>query len=447
LTGPGSPAYQSGRLAVDGHDLRALADRLGTPCFLLSEARVRANHEALRRGLAAGGLEGTIRYCVKTNSEAGVLEILARGGSHALVSHPAEVELAVRCGFGPDRLAYQRPVLLDEDLAAVLRAGVDLVHAGRLEDLDLIEAAAAALGRPVRVSLRLRNDSWSQLSSPLNFLSRRLGLRASEVAAAARRAQGSRWLKLVALNFYRGTQQPDVSRYQSRLRSALRLAARLQREAAVTIEEINLGGGIPSPGLRRNSIAGLPARWRDASPPPSGPWDLEAFARALGASFQREAARAGLAAPPRLAVEPGRCIVGDAGFLLTRVRAAQRSWVFLDASANHLAESTLLFTRRILTEAAPGPAARHHRHLSGATLNTRDVIDLFRRLPPLRAGDLLLLCDAGAYSISRASRYAGLSPAVHLLAGDGSLRTIRRAEDLRDLTGPMVIASEGPGGS
>jgi diaminopimelate decarboxylase len=59
-------------------------------------------------------------------------------------------------------------------------------------------------------------------------------------------------------------------------------------------------------------------------------------------------------------------------------------------------------------------------------LNTLDVLDLHRRLPPLAPGDGLAFCDAGAYSISRASPYAGLSPAVYFLEADGTVRLVRQ---------------------
>lgn len=125
--------------------------------------------------------------------------------------------------------------------------------------------------------------------------------------------------------------------------------------------------------------------------------------------------------------------------LVSRVAAVGEGWVFLDASRNFLGESPLLFRRAILAVRPGGETARFV-HLSGNTLNTMDVIDVRRRLPALRVGDALAFCDAGAYSISRASRYAGLSPAVWLLDRAGAVRAIRRAEDARDLMGPMAPA-------
>ena len=82
-------------------------------------------------------------------------------------------------------------------------------------------------------------------------------------------------------------------------------------------------------------------------------------------------------------------------------------------------------------------------HLSGNTLNTMDIIDLRRCFSPVVAGDVLVLCDAGAYSISRASRYAGLSPAVYLCKTDGSIQMIRRPEILSDMASSMVTAEDG----
>src|SRR5439155_23362375 len=133
------------------------------------------------RGLGAFGAEVTIRYCAKTNNEAGVLRILAACGSHVLTSHPAEVELGLRCGFPPGRVAYQQPVLLEAEVRAVLQAGVAWLHVYRLDDIPILAKAASELGRKVRLSLRLRDSSVG----PLGFGTRRLRLTEAEVGGAA----------------------------------------------------------------------------------------------------------------------------------------------------------------------------------------------------------------------------------------------------------------------
>jgi diaminopimelate decarboxylase len=434
--------YREGVLCMEGVPLDGLAARLGTPFFLISEARLRANYRALERGLAGAGPGTLLRYCAKTNHEAAVLETLARCGSHLLASHAAEVELALRCGFPPERIAYARPVLLPEELSAVLAAGVPLLHAHRPSDLEILERAAAAAGRRVRVSLRLRPEGGLGLS-PLDRLNRRIGLGSAEVLDAFRRLADSPWIEPAAVNFYLGTQQASLDGFTRVFRGVLALAGRIAAETGAAVREVNLGGGIPSPSLRRIGPRRLLARWRDRPAPAGGSASREDLAARLARRFNELADGARLPVRPALAAEPGRSIAGDAAVLVSRVREVSGSWAFLDASRSFLPESPLLFSRRILPLAAP-PAGRNERfyHLSGSTLNTLDVLDLRRRLPPLERGDLLAFCDAGAYSISRASPYAGLPPAVYMLLEDGRVRQVRRAGGVDHLLGPMIRQEE-----
>jgi len=432
--------YRDGVLCMDGVPLPDLAERLGTPFFLIGEARLLANYRALERGLAGA----VLRYCAKTNHEAAVLETLARCGSHLLASHRAEVELAMRCGFPPERIAYARPVLIPAELEAVLAAGVPMVHAHRLADLEILEQAAARAGRRVRVSLRLRQEGIAIL--PLARLNRRLGLSAGEVLDACRRLARSPWIEISSVNFYLGTQQSSLAGFTRVFRGVLALLERVAAGSGVVIREVNLGGGIPSLSLRKVGPRRLLARWRDRPGAAGGPERQEEFAAALGRRFRELADGARLPERPTLAAEPGRSIAGDAAVLVSRVQGVTGKWAFLDASRNFLPESPLLFSRRILPLARPanGKDDRFY-HLSGSTLNTLDVLDLRRRLPRLEPGDALAFCDAGAYSISRASPYAGLPPAVYMLQEDGGVRLVREAGGIDHLLHPMVLQGETAG--
>jgi diaminopimelate decarboxylase len=436
-------AYESGHLCLEGRPLAPIAEEVGTPFFLISEARLKANYQALARGLSHAVERVTLRYCIKTNNEAGVLEVLSRLGSHAMASHAAEASLALRCGFAADRIACHFPAVREDELRPLLQRGVSLVHVFRRRDLEVLAQAAASAGVVARVSLRLRSRGSPLL--PLSFLARRLGFAEEEMLEAARTIAASPSLELSAINFYAGTQQESPRRFAGLLRRACAAAARIRAVTGIAVGEINLGGGVPSPSVRRLGLRSLAARLRDDHGPEEPEGALERYARALSKLFREAVGEAGLHPAPALALEPGRSIVGNAAVLVARVNAVEDGWAFLDCSRNHLGESPLLFARRILPERQPGPGPRRPYHLSGNTLNIRDVIDLRRKLPPLRAGELLVFADAGAYSISRATRYAGLSPPVLLLREDGSLRTIRRAEGLEDLAGPMRSA-EAPGG-
>lgn len=435
-------AYRDGDLQLEGHSLPDLARRLPTPFFLFSERRLRSNYQALERGLARAGDGAVLRYCAKTNCEAGVLEVLADCGSHLLASHQAEVTLARRCGFPAERIAFARPGLAQPELDAVLAEGVSLVHVHQPQDMPLLEEAAARMARRVRLSFRLRSGASGL--SPFRGLHRRHGLGPDEMLEAVSQAVASPWLEPFAVNFYLGTQQSSLAGFARVFRGVLGLLERIAGETGSHIQEVNLGGGIPSPTLRKVGPKDLWARWQDRLGGSGMPGRLDApdrnqdLAARLGEKFRELVAQARLAQPPALTAEPGRAIVGNAGLLVSRVQGRRGRWLFLDASRAFLPESSLLFARRVLPlrESSEAPS---FFHLSGSSLNTLDVLDFQRRLPPLGAGDALAFCDAGAYSISRAARYAGLPPAVYLLQENGQVRPIRRAEGVDDLAGPMLL--------
>ena len=391
--------------------LREIVAQYGTPLLVMSEDRLRENVRDLFAGL---GENTTLRYCAKTNPDARVLGIVREEGAHVLASHEAEVRLAIESGFAPEQVAFQKPVLDERELDAIAALGVRRVHAFRAGDLDILSRVATRNGVSFRVSLRiaLRRSGMFLLSAA----SQRLGFDPTRVDASPRAG-----LIIDALNAYIGTQQESVEAYRPAVRALVRIAAQIG-----TIEELNLGGGIPSPTLRRVTPARLLRRDRPRNAP-----SLRAYAKCLRTLFDEETER-----PIRLALEPGRSIVGNAAVLLTRVCATQARWRFLDCGRNVLVESPLAFTRDV-TPIEPRDGRTSRVHLSGPTLNTLDVVEMHRSMRELRGGDVLAVGDAGAYTLSRATRYAGLSPAVVLVRSDGALQTIRRADRYEDFVGTM----------
>jgi diaminopimelate decarboxylase len=434
--------FEEGHLCFQGKRLKTLADELGTPFFLFSEIQLRSNYDALVQGLSQPGRDVKIRYCAKTNNEAELLSVLASCGSGIMVSHPVEAQLALQCGFDPSMISYQRPFLLEEEVREIMKSGISFFHAYRRRDLEVIEMVASDLNRKVDISLRLRNDPTGYLPSPLVFFSRRLGFQDSEILPAVRQIRESNWLTPAAINFYIGTQRSSPAAYRPILRRVARLGARIQSEAGITLKEVNCGGGIPSPSLRRIHWT---QPWRDRGNSDEfsdSPALVHAFAQQLLREYLKATGEEGLQPPPALAIEPGRSIMGNAAILVTRVRAVQGNWLFLDASQNYLGESRLLFRREILPAVHPAASAQKHFHFSGNTLNTMDCIGLRQKFGPVDAGDVVVLCDAGAYSLSRAQHCGGLTPAVYLLQANGDLRKIRRAETISDLTSPAIHDKE-----
>ncbi len=167
-----------------------------------------------------------------------------------------------------------------------------------------------------------------------------------------------------------------------------------------------------------------------------------------------ELSAAGLRLPPLPAIEPGRVVVGAAGWLVasvlhTRLRGAQRQ-VVLDAGMTELIRPALYGSRHAVTALADGDAVGAGEvAVHGAVCESTDTFGL-HQLPDLRRGDLVVVHQAGAYGASFSSRYNGRAAASEvLLFPDGTLQLSERipppARDLKvELIRALDRAAPGP---
>jgi diaminopimelate decarboxylase len=403
-----------------------LAAATGTPAFVYSAARLRKNARALVDALRPPPpLRLRVAYSTKTAAEPGILELLAGEGLGAEVACRHELELARRAGFSGQDMILDGPAHTADLVARAVEVGVRAIKVDSLDQLRLVESAAG--DRPVAVCLRLRAPRGRWLSGPAEGLARRFGIERRGLEEALRAVAASERLTLLGLAVHVGSQITDPAVYDQ----AVDLLARASLRATsigLGPREINIGGGFPSPSLGSTSpvgmLRGLLGGGTSQVPP------IERFGEVLRRGL---ATREIPSCVEDVVVEPGRSLASDAAVLLTRVVAAKGRWLFLDASRNFVPESLLFARRRFLAVRDATGERQRLFSLAGCTLSGGDVLEIGARLPASKPGDLMVMLDAGAYTLSRASRFTTVVPPAFLLGDDGELRPLRRKETGEDV--------------
>lgn len=367
--------------------LREAAHRWGTPLYVTdldsAAARARAWREALPGALVA--------YAVKANPDPALLRRLAAEGVGFEVVGPVELALALRAGAPAERIVVNGVGQADADLRAALATGA-LVNAESLGALG-----ALLSGGPGRIGLRV-NPALETGTHPhlaTGAAGSKFGITLDDVAEAVARLRG-RGARLASIGAHIGSDIGEVEPFA-------RLAALLARLAAAHgAERVDIGGG----------FRGDPA----------------AYAEAITASVPDTAG---------LVVEPGRSIVADAGWLLTRVvRVQARGHLVADAGMTELLRPMLYGARHpvALLEAGAGLPHAGPWVLSGPVCEAGDVLATDAGLgPDAGEGALLAVGQAGAYGLAMASSYNGrLRPAQAVIDG-GELCLSRRRETFEDL--------------
>jgi ornithine decarboxylase len=332
---------------------------------------VRAAVTRYRRLTAA--FPGTaVHYAVKANPEPALLGALVAAGSRFDVASPGEVVAVLDAGAEPWQLVYSNPVKRRADIAFAARLGVKLFVTDSIEETQKIAAAAPDSGVLCRIATTGTGSDWS--------LSRKYGCRPGEAIHILRSA-GAVGLDPAGVSFHVGSQQRDPEAWDGPIAASARIFELLHREG-LDPWLLDLGGGFP-------------ARLEGDCPP------LQSYAAAIERHLRREFG----SHRPRVLIEPGRSVVGDAGTLFATVlgvvRRGDTRWVYLDAGVFTGLVETLdeAIRYRLTTSADGGPAGPCV--LAGPTCDSVDV--LYQRDPvdlplALGEGDTVRLHAAGAYT-------------------------------------------------
>src|SRR4051812_16772987 len=260
-------ARENNHLFISGADALTLTHKYGTPLFVFSEPRIRANIARLQA--AAKQVERPIKFCYasKANSNMAVLNVVRESGSDIEVNSGGELFKALRAGFQPEQIIFNGTSKTDEELDEAISAGIFSINVDSLYEIELVAAAARRVGRRANITLRLVPEigTRSHIGLQTALLTSKFGITSAEVPAAFRRAlEFPDLLHVGGIHIHVGSQTPDLEPFAAAFKTMWEHLVALQRETGHTFAHINLGGGIPVNYLRdRSQAEQMPAEERD----------------------------------------------------------------------------------------------------------------------------------------------------------------------------------------
>ena len=398
-------------LTVDGVGLSAIAEAVGTPLYVYSQAVIEARHRHLAHALAPVG--GRIHYAVKANGNLAILGLLKRLGAGFDIVSGGELERVLRAGGAAADTVFSGVGKSTSELDFALKAGIGCCNVESAAELHRLEARARLLGVVAPVAVRVNPDVDARTHPYIStgLKENKFGVAEAQALAMYRHAAASSVLEPRGIACHIGSQVSTVAPYVAALQRLLAIVDALAG-AGVRLEHLDLGGGFG-------------VRYRD-----EGELDVEA----LIAEVAPPLVERGL----RLAVEPGRYLVADAGVLLTRVEylkpaaaAGQRNFAIVDAAMNDLLRPALYQAWHGIEAVVQGSQTPQQWDVVGPVCETGDFLGVGRRLA-LTEGALLAVRGAGAYGMALSSNYNARRRAAEVLVADGAFRIIRRRESLRD---------------
>ena len=401
-------------LLLDGVPLAGIAGAVGTPTWVYSAATMRARFKALTGAMTDAGLDMHVHYAVKANDSRAVLSLFAEQGAGADVVSGGELLKALRAGIPASRIVYSGVGKSAQELRLALEEDIGQINVESAEELAMLSGIATANGRIARVALRVNPDVDAGTNDKIatGRATDKFGIPYDDAIRLYAHAASLPGIQAVGLATHIGSQILDLAPYRDAYGRIADLVIAL-REYGHKVETVDCGGGL-----------GIPYR-NEPTPSPVG------LAAAMKGAFHN--------LDVRLAMEPGRWLVGPGGLLLASVVLVKQTplepFIVLDAAMNDLVRPAMYDAWHgiVPVSAIDAVAPDQPATVVGPVCESGDTFARSRLLPTLAPGSLVAILDAGAYGAVMSSTYNARPMAAEVWVDNGRWSIIRDRQPIEAL--------------
>lgn len=415
----------NGHLMIGGCDTVALAQKYGTPLFVLDEAHVRAQCRTYLEAFKRRDARCEVIYAGKAFLSVEFAKIINEEGLSLDIMSGGELFTALRGGFPPERMFFHGNNKGPEEIDVALGVGVGRFVVDSLNELDRLNEMAGALGKRAVITLRLTPgivpSTHSYIQTGHEDSKFGFGVSDGTAIAATAAAMAMEHIELVGFHAHIGSQIFALHSYEKAVEVLMAFIKEAKEALGFETKELDTGGGL---GIKYKG-----------SDEPSG---IEDYAETIVGGVTAQAERHGVPVP-KIMIEPGRSIVGNAGVTLYTIGTIKtipdvRTYVSVDGGMSDNLRPMLynaVYEAVIANKANAAPA--RSVTVAGKHCESGDILIEDVRIPEPALGDILVTPATGAYGYVMANNYNRQPKPAVVMVKDGTVRVIIRRETYQDL--------------
>lgn len=412
-----------GHLEIGGIDAVDLAEEFGTPLYCIDEDILRKNIEEYKDGFKQIDID--IAYAGKAFLTLAMCQIIMEEGLSLDVVSGGELYTAIKAGFNLKKVYFHGNNKSASELTMAVENGVGRIVVDNFHELGLLEDILEKHNTKQDILLRLSPGieahthsyiSTGQLDSKFGF-----GINDGSAIKAIKTALMSKRLNLTGIHAHIGSQIFALESYSEEVNVLCSFLRMVKAETGWSAKELDIGGGL---GIKYNGQDEPPA--------------ISEYAQVIIDSFKRSVDEFQIKIP-RLIIEPGRSIIGNAGYTLYTVGSIKdipgiRKYVSVDGGMADNPRTALYGAKyhAVLANKADREAVEMVS-IAGKCCESGDMLIWDINLPEIEPGDILAVFSTGAYNYSMSSNYNRLPRPAVVLVRDGNAKIIVKRETYEDI--------------
>lgn len=415
-----------GHLTIGGVDAVDLANKYGTPLYVMDERTIRGHCRTFQQSIDDNyGGKGLAVYASKAFNCKEMCRIIKDEGLGIDVVSGGELYTALSVDFPPEKIVFHGNNKTEEEIKLALESGVGRIVVDNLTELRTIEKMAAELNKNPGVMIRIKPGidahthnfiRTGQIDSKFGF-----ALETGEAFEAIKEVLEQKNVTLKGVHCHIGSQIFEIDPFKAAAEVMLGFMVKVKKELSYEIKELNLGGGF---GIRYliDDDAKL----------------YKTFMEQVSVTVKETCKRLGLNIP-FIMIEPGRSIVGPAGTTLYTVGAVKtipgiRNYVSVDGGMTDNPRYILYQSEYSIAVANKiDKPSDYIATIAGRCCESGDLVQEDAKIQTPEPGDILAVFCTGAYNYSMASNYNRVPRPPVVMIKDGESRVIIKGESYEDL--------------
>lgn len=328
-----------------------------------------------------------LHYALKANNSPEILQKMYAFGLGADCVSGNEISAALKAGIPPGRIVFAGVGKTEKEMDLALEKQIFCFNCESLQEIEVLNERAALKGAIAKVALRINPDINAKTHKHIStgMVENKFGIHYEEVSEVMDRVLQMAQINVVGLHFHIGSQIRNMDVFKTLCIRANDIKKEVEQSFG-RIDFLNMGGGL-----------GIDYENPDEEPIP----DFEQYFKVFNRFLERKEGQ-------KVHFEPGRSLVAQCGFILTRVlyvkTSKHKSFAVVDAGMTELIRPALYQSYHSIENlSSSGPLKRYD--VVGPVCESADLFYENIELPEIKRGDILSIKSAGAYAEVMSSNY------------------------------------------
>jgi diaminopimelate decarboxylase len=420
-----SKINERGHVVFGGCDVVDLAMKYGTPLYVISENEIRQRCRRIREYFTNKYPDTQALYASKAMSNVALYKIIQEEGMGIDVVSGGELYTAIKAGFPMENVYFHGNNKIPSEIKLGIDNNIGCFVIDNEYELGIIQRLAYESGKKVKALLRITPGvsghtheyiSTGQIDSKFGF-----SIQDDVALNAVKMVLECSNIHFAGIHCHIGSQIYRIEAYREAVKVMTALIQRIKLELSVETEELNMGGGF---GVFDND--------RDKQV------DIVEFIETIMTTIDEQCSIKDIKRP-RVLIEPGRWMIGEAGITLYTIGAIKeikgiRKYVSVDGGMADNPRHALYKAvyRATVANKAKEPCTDLVT-VAGKCCESGDILIRNLKTPSLEYGDILAVYGTGAYNYSMSSNYNRLPRPALVMVNNGDSKVIVRRETYEDL--------------